>query len=67
MIDNLSDKTKFDDWIKNCPIDDLEVLSPTVETQDKNGDWCYLVPVYVLIKRDKYGKKLYAKEEYSCF
>ena len=35
-----SDKVKFDNWIKNCPIDNPEVIAPVVETTNYDGDYC---------------------------
>jgi len=63
-----SDKVLFDNWIKNCPIDNPEVIAPVVETTNDDGEYCYLVPVHVLIKRDQFtwpnGEKPSVGDEY---
>ena len=58
-----TDKIKFDRWIEDCPIDNPQVIDPVTETTNDNGDWCYIVPVHVLIKRDYSKQRLTVKEE----
>ena len=51
-MSNYSDKIKFNHWIDSCPIDKPLVVEPVSQTTNDDGEWCYLIPVYILVKQD---------------
>ena len=46
---NYSQKVLFDNWIKNCPIDGVYVDEPVSKTKMDDGQYCYLVKVFLTI------------------
>jgi len=46
---NYSQKVLFDNWIKNCPIDGVYVDQPVTKTKMDDGQYGYLVKVFLTI------------------
>ena len=46
---NYSQKVLFDNWIKNCPIDGVYVDEPVSKTKMDDGQYGYLVKVFLTI------------------
>ena len=46
---NYSQKVLFDNWIKNCPIDGVYVDQPVSKTKMDDGQYGYLVKVFLTI------------------
>ena len=44
-----SQKVLFDNWIKNCPIDGVYVDQPVSKTKMDDGQYGYLVKVFLTI------------------
>ena len=57
-MSNYSDKIKFNHWIDSCPIDKPLVVEPVSQTTNDDDEWCYLIPVYVLVKQDEWDEEI---------
>ena len=49
---NYSQKVLFDNWIKNCPIDGVYVDEPVSKTKMDDGQYGYLVKVFLTINTE---------------
>ena len=53
---NYSQKVLFDNWIKNCPIDGVYVDEPVSKTKMDDGQFGYLVKVFLTINAEDWDQ-----------